>query len=50
MSEKQVESEIELDRHIVMEDKPHVVSSIGAIPKSGQNVRLVHSLSRQMAY
>ena len=34
-SEAQIQMEIDLDRYIIAEGKPHVVSSIGAIPKSG---------------
>ena len=45
-SEKQILTEIELDRYIVSETIPHVVSSIGAIPKSDGSVRLIHDLSR----
>ena len=45
-SEAQIQTEISLDRYIVAEQKPHVVSSIGAIPKSNGSVRLIHDLSR----
>jgi hypothetical protein len=38
--------EIDLDRYIVMDHKPHMVSSLGAILKSSGAVRIIHDLSR----
>jgi hypothetical protein len=45
-SEAQIQTEIDLCRYIVTTDVPFIVSSLGAIPKRNDRVRLIHDLSR----
>ena len=44
--ETQILKEIRLGRYIVVSRTPSVVSSLGAVPKSGGKVRVIHDLSR----
>jgi hypothetical protein len=45
--ETQIQKEINLGRYIVVPSPPAVVSSLGAVSKSGSNkIRLIHDLSR----
>ena len=45
-AEKQIITEIQLGRYVVTQQKPSCVSSLGAIPKTGDKVRLIHDMSR----
>lgn len=45
--EDQIYKEIELGRYIITHEKPTIVSSLGAVPKSSPNaIRLIHDCSR----
>ena len=46
--EAQILKEDMLGNYIFVDKKPKVVSSLGALPKSGGSVRLIHDLSRPM--
>ena len=35
-----------MDRYIISESKPHMVSSLGSIKKSNGSIRIIHDLSR----
>lgn len=45
-SEKQIQTELDLGRYVIAEIQPLCVSSIGAIPKTNNRVRLIHDMSR----
>jgi hypothetical protein len=45
-AEKQILKEIKLGRYIVTDIQPRVVSSLGAVPKGLDKVRIIHDLSR----
>jgi hypothetical protein len=44
--EAQIQTEVSCGRYIICDEKPYVVSSLGAIPKKNNKVRLIHDLSR----
>ena len=44
--EKQLSKEIASGNYVLVDEKPAVVSSLGAIPKSNGSIRLIHDLSR----
>jgi hypothetical protein len=44
--EVQIRKEIDLGRYIVVKNPPSVISSLGAVPKPGGKVRVIHDLSR----
>ena len=45
--EAQILKEIKLGRYIVVENPPHVISSLGAVPKKGTSkIRVIHDFSR----
>ena len=44
--EQQILQEIQEGRYLVVEQKPQVVSALGAIPKPDGNIRLIHDCSR----
>jgi hypothetical protein len=46
LAEKQIQKEVDQGRYIVCSEPPLVVSSIGAIPKNEEAVRMIHDLSR----
>jgi hypothetical protein len=46
LSEEQIMVEINKDRYILCETKPHIISSLGAIIKPNGSVRLIHDFSR----
>ena len=46
LAEKQILKEISLGRYIVTDIKPRFVSSLGAVPKGQDKVRIIHDFSR----
>ena len=44
--ERNINIELDLGRYIVVDKKPFIVSSIGAVPKPNGDVRIIHDLSR----
>jgi hypothetical protein len=44
--ELQILKEIRLGRYIIVDNPPPVVSSLGAVPKAGGGIRVIHDLSR----
>jgi hypothetical protein len=44
--EDQINKEILKGRYTITDTEPHVVSALGAIPKSATKIRLIHDLSR----
>ena len=44
--EEQILTEIREGRYIVTQEKPTIISAIGAIPKSEKSVRLIYDASR----
>ncbi len=49
LAEEQIYKEIELGRYVIVPDKPTIVSSLGAVPKSTPNsIRLIHDCSRPL--
>jgi hypothetical protein len=44
-SETQINLEIKLGRYVKTSKKPHMISSLGAIPKTNNRVRLIHDLT-----
>ena len=44
--EKQIRVELAHDNYIHVYNKPRVVSALGAIPKTGGKIRIIHDLSR----
>ena len=44
--EQQILQEIKEGRYLVVEEKPQVISALGAIPKPDGNIRLIHDCSR----
>lgn len=42
----QIRKEIDLGRYVICQEKPKVVSALGAIPKDSGKVRLIHDCSR----
>ena len=46
LAEKQIQKEVDLGRYILCPNAPLVVSSLGAIPKNEEAVRMIHDLSR----
>ncbi len=44
--EEQIQVEIVEGRYIVSKEKPTIISALGAIPKDGDTVRLIHDCSR----
>ena len=49
--EKQIVTEVEEGRYVIVDSKPVIVSALGAIPKTSNNgVRLIHDCSRPASY
>lgn len=44
--EKQLTSEINNGRYVITEEVPVIISALGAIPKTGGGIRLIHDASR----
>ena len=45
--EKQIREEIDNGNYVVCNDRPTIVSALGAIPKpNGKDIRLIHDCSR----
>lgn len=44
--ENQIQHEINNGQYVITQTKPRIVSALGAIPKSGSNIRLIHDASR----
>lgn len=44
--ERQILIEIEEGRYVVVKDEPTIISAIGAIPKDGNDVRIIHDCSK----
>ena len=46
--ERQIKSEIELGNYRIVNKKPSVISSLGAVSKSNGGIRLIHDMSRPL--
>lgn len=44
--DSQIKHEVSLGRYIVVDSRPSIVSSLGAVPKSDGSIRIIHDLSR----
>jgi len=44
--EKQIKTEIAEGRYVVSQEKPHLISALGAIPKESGGIRLIHDCSQ----
>lgn len=50
-SEAQINSELENGHYKIVQEKPHIVSALGAIPKKNSSkIRLIHDCSRPSGY
>ena len=45
-TEAAIVNEVNLGRYIICKDKPFITSSLGAIPKNNNSIRIIHDLSR----